>query len=155
MNTPVQDFNAVYNNPSAAPRPLMSSRQLNNSVGMAGNQTAASQMGQMAGSPAAVPQAPSQTYAFPGNGDSASLPLTDINQPQPITTESLQYLNGFLRTQIGNRVKVEFLIGTNTYLDKSGLLVAVGANYIILQEAMSDDFIVCDFFNIKFITIFR
>ncbi len=152
MNTPVQDFNAVYNNPSAAPRPLMSSQQL---ASMGGSQAAAGQMGSAAGNSAVVPQAPSQTFAFPGNGGSSSLPLTDINQPQPITTESLQYLNGFLRTQIGNRVKVEFLIGTNTYLDKSGLLVAVGANYIILQEAMSDDFIVCDFFNIKFITIYR
>lgn len=150
MNTPVQDFNAVYNSQSAAPRPLMNSQQLDSMGG-----STAGQMGPAAGRPAVMPQAQSQTYAFPENGGSTSLPLTDINQPQPITTESLQYLNGFLRTQIGNRVKVEFLIGTNTYLDKSGLLVAVGANYIILQEAMSDDFIVCDFFNIKFITIYR
>ncbi len=81
--------------------------------------------------------------------------ITDLSRPQPMTTESLQYLNGFLRTQIGSRIKVEFLVGTNTYLEKSGKLLAVGANFIILQEAMSDDLIVCDFFNIKFITIYR
>lgn len=145
MNTPVQDFNAVYNSQPAVPSPLMSSWQLDS---MNGNQSANS---------AAVQQVPPQTFAFPGSagGTSMPAPLTDLNQPQPITTESLQYLNGFLRTQIGNRVKVEFLIGTNTYLDKSGLLMAVGANYIILREAMTDDLIVCDFFNIKFITIFR
>lgn len=81
--------------------------------------------------------------------------ITDLSRPQPMTTESLQYLNGFLRTQIGSRIKVEFLVGTNTYLEKSGKLLAVGANFIILQEAMTDDLIVCDFFNIKFITIYR
>ena len=85
----------------------------------------------------------------------ASAPITDITQPQAMTTESVQYLNGFLRTQIGNRVRVEFLVGTNTYLEKSGKLLAVGANYIILQESMTDDLLVCDFFNIKFVTIYR
>lgn len=86
---------------------------------------------------------------------SETAPITDLSMPQAMTAESMQYLNGFLRTQIGNRVTVNFLIGTNTYIDKSGKLLAVGANYIVLQEAMTDDLLVCDFFNIKFITIYR
>lgn len=90
-----------------------------------------------------------------GMPSATTAPITDITQPQAITTESLEYLNGFLRTQIGNRIRVEFLVGTNTYLEKSGKLIAVGANYIILQQALSDDLLVCDFFNIKFITIYR
>ena len=52
-------------------------------------------------------------------------------------------------------MKVEFLVGAGTYLEKSGKLIAVGANFIVLQEAMSDDLLVCDFFTIKFITIYR
>ncbi|MCI1955523.1 MAG: hypothetical protein LKJ21_03995 [Oscillospiraceae bacterium] len=83
------------------------------------------------------------------------LPITDMTQPQAVTTQSMEYLNGYLRTLIGSRIRVEFLIGTNTYLDRSGTLVAVGANYIVLQESMSDDLLICDFFNIKFITILR
>jgi hypothetical protein len=51
-------------------------------------------------------------------------------------------------------VKIEFLIGTNTFTDKSGTLIGVGANYILLREADSDDILTCDFFNIKFVTIF-
>lgn len=35
-------------------------------------------------------------------------PITPTTQPMPITAESLQYLNGFLRTQIGRPVKVDF-----------------------------------------------
>ncbi len=101
----------------------------------------------------AAPTQPMQSIGFPTSG--GGMPLSDLNQSQPLSTESVQFLNGFLRTQIGNRVRVEFLVGTNTYLEKSGKLLAVGANYIILQEAMSDDLLVCDFFNIKFVTIYR
>lgn len=82
------------------------------------------------------------------------VPLSDYQQ-QAMNAESMQYMNGFLRMQIGSRITAEFLIGTNTYLEKSGKLLAVGANYIVLQEAMTDDILVCDFFNIKFVTIYR
>ena len=82
------------------------------------------------------------------------MPITDLTQPAPMTAESTEFLNGFLRTQIGKRVRVDFLVGTNTFLDRSGLLLGVGANYILLREASTDDLLVCDFFNIKFVTIF-
>jgi hypothetical protein len=84
-----------------------------------------------------------------------SAPITDTTRPMPLTLESMQYLNGFLRAQVGRRIRMEFLIGTNTYLEKSGKLLSVGANYILLQEAMSDNLLVCDFYNIKFVTIFQ
>jgi outer membrane biosynthesis protein TonB len=81
-------------------------------------------------------------------------PITDLNQPAPMTVESLQYLNGFLRTQIGRRVQVQFLIGTNTVTDRTGTLLGVGANYILLNETDSDDLLACDFYNIKFIRFY-
>lgn len=89
------------------------------------------------------------------NQSQQSAPITDLTMPAPVTTESMQYLNGFLRTQIGKRVRIQFLIGTNSFLDKMGKLLGVGANYVLLQEAMSDDLLVCDFFTIKFITIYE
>ncbi len=70
------------------------------------------------------------------------------------TSESLQYLNGFLRTQIGKLMEVEFLIGTNTTVIKRGYLTAVGANYLILQDVNSRQMTVCDFYNIKFATFY-
>ena len=87
--------------------------------------------------------------------DQMTAPITDLTMPMPVTTESMQYMNGFLRTQLGKRVRVQFLIGTNSFLDKMGKLIGVGANYILLQEAMSDDVLVCDFFTIKFVTIYK
>lgn len=79
--------------------------------------------------------------------------LTTLNQI-PVTAESILYLNGFLRTQIGRRVKVQFLIGTNTFLDRSGTLLGVGVNYIVINETDTDDIVACDFYNIKFITFY-
>ena len=81
-------------------------------------------------------------------------PITDTTQVAPMTADSLEYLNGLMRSQIGRRVKVDFLIGTNTFTDKAGTLVGVGANYILLREANTDDILACDFFNIKFVTFY-
>jgi hypothetical protein len=101
----------------------------------------------------AVTSAPSTDLT--ASPSAASLaPITDTSQVMPLTMESMEYLNGFLRSQIGRRVRVDFLIGTNTFMDRSGLLLGVGANYILLREASSDDIMACDFYNIKFVTFF-
>ncbi len=77
-----------------------------------------------------------------------------FNGTIPVTNESIQYLNGFIRSQIGRRVNVEFLVGTDTMVEKEGYLVAVGANFILLNELSSDDIIACDFYNLKFIKFY-
>ncbi|MBQ2943857.1 MAG: hypothetical protein IJD93_04120 [Ruminococcus sp.] len=77
--------------------------------------------------------------------------ITDYSNPFPVTAESIQYLNGFIRTQIGRRVQVDFLIGNNEIITKDGYLLGVGANYILLNEIGTNDITACDFYNIKFI----
>ena len=72
----------------------------------------------------------------------------------PVTSESIQFLNGFIRTQIGRRVHVDFLVGSNTMTSKEGFLLGVGANYILINEIDTNDITACDFYNIKFIRIF-
>ena len=89
-----------------------------------------------------VSQPPDTTQIFPWN------------QPMPVTVESLQYMNGFMRTQIGRRVTIEFLIGTNTLTDRTGTLLAVGANYILINEVETDDILLCDFYSMKFIRFY-
>jgi hypothetical protein len=80
--------------------------------------------------------------------------LSMLNGSIPVTAESLQYLNGYLRTQIGRRVKVEFLIGTSSFVDKEGILLGVGVNFILINETDTDDLTACDFYNIKFIKFY-
>ncbi|MCX7658024.1 MAG: hypothetical protein N2Z57_05020, partial [Oscillospiraceae bacterium] len=77
---------------------------------------------------------PSEIGCIPG--PAASMPQTGTWSPgaqPPATTYDVQYLNQFLATQIGRQVTIEFLIGTNTFTDKSGTLLAVGTNYVLLQ----------------------
>lgn len=80
--------------------------------------------------------------------------ITDFSNPFPVTTESIQYMNGFLRSQIGRRVEVEFLIGSSTIVTKEGFLLGVGGNYILLNEVGTNDLTACDFYNIKFVKFF-
>lgn len=78
----------------------------------------------------AVPSTPATTFDY---GATIQQPLesslmdgiTDIQHPYPVTAESLQYLNGFLRTQIGRRVSIDFLVGSNSIVTKSGFLLGV------------------------------
>lgn len=66
---------------------------------------------------------------------------------------NLMYTQGYLRTQIGKLVRVQFLIGTNNLQDRTGILTSVGASYIILRSLESGTDIFCDIYSIKFVTI--
>lgn len=81
------------------------------------------------------------------------LPAAPISEQTPATLQSPLFTPGFLKTQIGKRMRVEFLIGTNLLTDRTGTLRGVGASYILLQPVDSDDIIMCDIYSIKFATI--
>ena len=65
----------------------------------------------------------------------------------------LKAFQSFLRENIGKLMRVEFLIGTNNLVDRTGILLDVGASYILLRALESDVITYCDIYSIKFITI--
>ncbi len=67
---------------------------------------------------------------------------------------NIQYLNGYLRTQIGNYCSVQILMGSNRVETREGMLIGVGVNYIILKIPDTEDTIVLDFYSIKTFTIY-
>ncbi len=71
-----------------------------------------------------------------------------------VTPESIQFHNGFLRTQVGRRVSVDFLLGSNTIVTKSGYLLGVAQDYILINELDTNDITSCDFYNIKFMRFY-
>jgi hypothetical protein len=88
-------------------------------------------------------------------------------EPQPIiqqqdfeqapgspTFQDILYTQGYLKTQIGKRVKIFFLIGTNLVQDREGILLDVGISYVILREIETNYKILCDIYSIKFVTIY-
>ena len=66
-------------------------------------------------------------------------------------SSDVQTLSNFARSQIGKNTTVEFLIGDNTLIEKSGSIVSVGENYILLNETGTRSLVACDLNNIKFI----
>ncbi|NLM11447.1 MAG: hypothetical protein GX213_11860 [Clostridiaceae bacterium] len=96
-----------------------------------------SQMQQM------MPQMPQRTSVMTSGRGVRDSVLSDIN-----------FTQGFLKTQIGRHVKVEFLIGMNMFVDREGILILVGTDYIIIQETETDDYLLCDIYSIKFIRFY-
>ena len=45
------------------------------------------------------------------------------------------------------------VIGTNNLVDRIGILVDVGASYILLRSFENDSLVYCDLYSIKFVTI--
>ncbi|HOQ08287.1 MAG TPA: hypothetical protein PLP87_10875 [Clostridiales bacterium] len=104
-----------------------------------------------AGSTTTSSSAPPQFPSIPGA--IAAQTGTQFADQVPSTLQNTFFTPGFLRTQIGRRMRVEFLLGTNLLTDRTGTLVAVGASYIVLRLVDSDDLMMCDIFSIKFVTI--
>jgi hypothetical protein len=109
-----------------------------------------------------APAVPESEQAFPINpllprilptSSTLTVPANPLLPAQFATTldyESLQYLNGYLRTQIGKYVEAEFLVGSTNITMRSGRLAGVGLNYILIEELSTGDVSACDFYNIKF-----
>lgn len=112
--------------------------------------------------PQLPPEPPESEQTFPLNpllprilptSSTLTVPPNPILPAQYATTldyESLQYLNGYLRTQIGNYVEAEFLVGSTNITSRFGRLVGVGLNYILIEDLTTGDVSACDFYNIKF-----
>lgn len=83
------------------------------------------------------------TFTVPAN------PLLPEDYSEVLDYNSLQYLNGIFRTQIGRFVRVQQLIGSNITQDFDGFLIGVGINYIILQEYSNQDIRILDIYGIK------
>jgi hypothetical protein len=75
-------------------------------------------------------------------------------QPGAPVVLSTEYTQGYLRTQIGKRMRVTFLLGTAQIQDREGILEDVGISYIILRETQTNNLTLCDIYSIKFVVIF-
>lgn len=109
---------------------------------------------QLIGNHLGLTQTPATTLAQDRDISENMTPLTAANSAAVISTDSLQYMNGYLRTQVGKMAEIEFLVGNNNTAIKRGYITNVGANYIILRELNSNGKIICDYYNIKFVTIY-
>jgi len=95
-------------------------------------------------SPSTSTPPPPLDFAGPGRGEI---------QPGPPPTTDINYIPGYLASNIGRNVRAEFIVGSYQYTDKTGRLVAVGVNYFVLEDVNSRTLIMCDLYSVKFVTI--
>ena len=80
-------------------------------------------------------------------------PLTN-GQPPPVVTDPYS-LAGFLNRNIGRTALVQFVPGTTgASYDRNGRIMAVGADFIVLQEIPSGLEIIGDLSWVRFVTIY-
>lgn len=94
--------------------------------------------------PNILPNAP--TFRVPAN------PLLPPGYQEILSYDSLQYMNGFLRTQLGRICTVEFLLGSGQITTKTGRLIGIGLNYILLYVQETDTLLTCDYYSIRFVS---
>lgn len=71
------------------------------------------------------------------------------------TVKDVDYIKEYLQKHIGKKVKIEFLIGANLFIDREGIIKEVGKNYIIITKAQAEDLLIADLYSIKFIRIYK
>jgi len=91
--------------------------------------------------PAVLPNSP--VFSVPSN------PLLPEEYSEVLDYNSIQYMNGIFRTQIGRYVRVQQLVGSNMIDDHDGFLIGVGINYIILQDYSGGNIRILDIYGIK------
>ena len=96
--------------------------------------------------PVLFPESPQ--FSVPNN------PLLPPGYQEILSYENIQYLNGFLRTQIGRNCEVQLLIGSNSLEIRRGRLIGVGINYILLLDLTTNNMMSCDYYAIKFVEFF-
>jgi hypothetical protein len=97
---------------------------------------------------------PSTQMAPPSISGMPAVPMTPgmtREGPPPISEPG--YIPYFLRQNIGRNVLAEFIVGTNMYQDKTGIITEVGVNYFVLRDQNFNADVMCDLYSVKFVTI--
>ena len=84
---------------------------------------------------------------------SASTQNYEMAPGSPIVNNPL-YNQGWLQGQIGKYIRISFLLGTNTFQDRAGILQEVGISFIVIKDANTNDLTMCDIYSIKFVTVY-
>lgn len=86
--------------------------------------------------------------------EEAGLTEEQMETPQNAEQYYLDSLSAILRSNIGQPVSCEFLIGTNTIVRREGFLYSSGVNYMTLYQPNENRYMVCDIYSLKFISFY-
>lgn len=80
---------------------------------------------------------------------------SEIADPQSNSDVFYGSFSSILMQNLGQYVVVEFLVGTNRLESKEGILYSAGINFITLYDPIEDRYTVCDFYSVRFVTIYN
>ena len=86
-------------------------------------------------------------------GNSINTPPTGDNgiMDSPGLEGSVQQL---LADNLGHYVQIDFLVGVQTLVRRSGIIYAVGRSFVVLYDETNQNFVMCDVFSAKFVAFF-
>ena len=59
-----------------------------------------------------------------------------------------------LADNLGHYVQIDFLVGVQTLVRRSGIIYAVGRSFVVLYDETNRNFVMCDVFSAKFVAFF-
>lgn len=59
-----------------------------------------------------------------------------------------------LAANLGHYVQIDFLVGIQTLVRRSGIIYAVGRSFVVLYDETNQNFVMCDVFSAKFVAFF-
>lgn len=59
-----------------------------------------------------------------------------------------------LAGNLGHYVQIDFLVGVQTLVRRSGIIYAVGRSFVVLYDETNQNFVMCDVFSAKFVAFF-
>ncbi len=80
----------------------------------------------------------------PGTGDSGIM-------DSPGLEGSFQQV---LSENLGRYVQIDFLVGVQTLVRRTGIIYAVGRSFVVLYDETNQNFVMCDVFSAKFVAFF-
>lgn len=66
---------------------------------------------------------------------------------------NLKNIKDFLETQTGKMATIEMIMGNDRLVDKIGMILAVGEDFLLLEETQTGNILVCPLKNIEFIRL--
>lgn len=66
---------------------------------------------------------------------------------------NLKNIRDFLETQTGKLATVEMIMGNDRLIDKIGMILAIGEDFLLLEETQTGNILVCPLKNIEFIRL--
>lgn len=59
-----------------------------------------------------------------------------------------------LADNLGRYVQIDFLVGVQTLVRRSGIIYAVGRSFVVLYDETNQNFVMCDVFSARFVAFF-